>query len=120
MPAELIAHRGEQSVGIGLLVARAQPRHERERQDRRGDVEIDRFEHRPSAFAGIGNPRLDPFHLGIFVKGASGEIEEPGADDAALTPDLGDLGEIEAEFLFLLQDREAFRNACIIPYSIPL
>jgi len=66
--------------------------------------------------------------LAVAGERRGGEVEEPGGDDAAAPPDLGDVGEVEGEAVPLgelrragvLQDVEALAIACIMPYSMPL
>ena len=61
-----------------------------------------------SALAGIVDIGGDAFHGGIFVQRLRGEIQQPRAHHAAITPDLGDLVQVETELLLVLQDGKAF------------
>ena len=103
MAAELIAHRGEELVRVGVGVTALETAQERERDDGGGHVEVHGLEDRPAPLAGVGDPRSDPVELRVLLERARGEIEKPRANDAPVPPDLGDLGEVELEVLLLLQ-----------------
>ena len=49
-----------------------------------------------------------PCERRILLQGIRGQIEQPGAHDAAVAPDFGDLVQVELELALVLQDREAF------------
>src|SRR5690606_25990449 len=68
VPAELVAHRGQQLVRVGVVVPRAQALQQGQRDDRRGHVQIDRLGHRPAALAGVVHPRRDAVHRRVLVQ----------------------------------------------------
>src|SRR5690606_30944329 len=44
----------------------------------------------------------------VLAQSLSSEVQQPRAHDAAITPDFGDLGDIEVQFRFVLHDFKAF------------
>src|SRR5690606_14439441 len=63
MPAELLAHRREQSVRVGVFVSGAEAREERGRKRRHGDAQVNRGFERPASFAGIGDVSREAVEL---------------------------------------------------------
>src|SRR6478752_3919585 len=57
--AELVAERGEHLCAVRIVLARAEASQQRERDDRRRDVVVDRLLDRPAAFTGVGDEALD-------------------------------------------------------------
>ena len=57
--AELLAQRGEHLGAVALLLAAAEAGQQRERDDRRRHVEVDRLLDRPAALARVGDPAPD-------------------------------------------------------------
>ena len=100
--AEGSAHDGDHAVGEVVLFAGAEAADERLGDDGRGDVEVDGFGDGPAAFAGVGYPGFEAGEGWVVVERAGGEVEQPGADDGALLPDVRDLGEVEVEGLLWL------------------
>ena len=50
---------------------------------------------RPPSLAGIGHAPLEILELRVLDECRGGQVEEPGGDDAAASPQLGDVGQIE-------------------------
>ena len=61
---------------------------------------------RPSPESGTQASR--PSRVGFLSSALGGEVEQPGADDGALLPDVRDLREVEVEGLLGVHDGEAF------------
>ena len=97
MAAELVAHDGQHAVGKVIFFARADAAHQRLGDDRRGDIEVDGFDHRPAAFAGVLDKSLKALERGILGQRIGGQVEQPTADHAAVAPDLGNLRQVEGE-----------------------
>src|SRR4051812_37296808 len=85
--AELVPQGGEDLGPVGVGLARAEPRQQRERDDRGGDVVVDGVLDGPTALAGVLDIALDVFEiLAVGLERATGELEEPRANDGALHP----------------------------------
>ena len=85
-------------------LAGAEPGQQRERDDRRRHVEVDRFLHGPAAFTRVFDVALERGQVRIVREGALGQLVEPGADHAAPVPDRRDLVQVELEVLRGVQD----------------
>ncbi len=59
VPSELIPQRGQNLRAIGFRLARAKPRLQGQRDDRRGDVLINGCLYGPAPLAGVFDPALD-------------------------------------------------------------
>ena len=53
VPAELLTQRGQHPRGVALLLAASEAGHQRQGDDRRRDVQVDRLLDRPAALAGV-------------------------------------------------------------------
>ena len=90
VPAELVAKRGEHAVGERILLAGAEAREERG-GDRPGRHRlVDRILHGPPALARVLHPPADLLERGILRERAARQLDQPGAHDAALHPEVGD------------------------------
>ena len=126
--AETGAHRGENFLGKGMLLARSEARVQGRGQHLGRHRLVDRGIHGPAAFAGILDKAGILIERCVLGQRRRGEIEQPGRDHAAAPPDLGDVGDIECETVILrqrvdisvLEDVETFGITCIRPYSMPL
>src|SRR4051812_17837481 len=76
--------------------ARAEARLQRKRDDRGGDVAVDRLLDGPAALAGVGDPALQLREvLAVLLERVRGELEQPRADDGAVVPQVRDRREVE-------------------------
>src|SRR6476620_6349357 len=105
--AELVAERGEHLGAVRIVLARPEAGQQRERDDRRRDVVVDRLLDGPAALPGIGDEPLDVLEVGaVRLERTCGQLEQPRADDRALHPQVRDAGEIEL-VVARVQDLEA-------------
>src|SRR5207248_1676094 len=94
--AELVPKGGQHLRAVRIVLARAEPGLEGERDDRRRDVVVDCLLHRPAALAGILDPALEVRQvLAVRLEGQRGELEEPRPDDRAVVPEVRDRAEID-------------------------
>ena len=101
--AELVPHDGEHPVSKRIGHPGADPFEQRQRDHRAWNIRSDCFRNHPSAFAGIRNLRADPVQRGVLVKSLSSKIQEPGTDNAAVSPGFRHLCEIESKLLLLFE-----------------
>src|SRR5579859_1983783 len=98
VPAELVAQGRRDLHRVAVRLARGEAREQRVRERGHRDVVGDGFEDRPAALAGIRDVALDVLEVAALgLERALRELEEPGAHDAALVPDLRDLLQVEIE-----------------------
>src|SRR5262249_16325899 len=102
VPAELEAHRREELVLVIGLAARGEARVERGREDRRRNRLLDGALDGPAALARVGDAAGEVLQGRIGRERGRREIEEPGGDDAAAPPDLGDVAEVEVILVVLV------------------
>jgi hypothetical protein len=107
VPAELVAERREDLRAVGIVLARAEPGEERERDDRRRDVAVDRLLDGPAALPGIGHPALEVREVRVLRERPFGQFEQPRTDDRTVVPDPGDAREVEL-VVARMHDLEAF------------
>ena len=92
-----------------LVLAAAEAGQQRERDDRRGHVEVDGLLDRPAALARVGHPAA---HVGevraVLGEGVAGQLEQPRADDRAVLPGAGHGLEVDG-VLGGVEDLEALR-----------
>src|ERR1700730_11440281 len=93
--AELVAKRREHPFGERIVLARAKAGEKRRRQHRQRHGAIDPFMQRPPALARVFDVALQRGEFPVFRQRARGELEQPGADDAAFQPERRDRGEVE-------------------------
>src|SRR5439155_25553968 len=101
--AELIAQRGEEAAGKGIVLARAVPREQGRRDRWKRHATIDGLLHRPAAFARVLDVRVEARQIGILRERAGGQIQQPGSDDAGVPPQIGDRREIDLVVALLEQ-----------------
>ena len=77
--AELVAERGEDLRAVGVVLARAEAGQQRQGDDRRRDVVVDRLLDRPAALAGVGDLALEVLEV-LAVR-----LERPGRPARAAT-----------------------------------
>lgn len=99
MAAESVTHGGQELVGEGGFALRGEAVEQRRGEHRRRNAGIDRGLERPAAFAGIGDAAAELGERRIVLQRAGGEIEQPGADDAAVAPDFGHGGQVDVELI---------------------
>src|ERR1041385_3436429 len=95
VPTELVAHSGKHLLGEGVILARTEAGIERCGKNVARNGFFDCRHDGPAAFAGILNCASKPREIRIFSKRHCGEVEQPGSNDAAATPQLSDIGQIE-------------------------
>src|ERR1700689_2495380 len=95
--AKLLAHGGEHFFGERVIVAGTEADVKCSGEHVRGNRFFDGGLNGPAALARILHETGVAFEDGIFGKGESGEIEQPGTDDTAATPEFSDFAEIEIE-----------------------
>src|SRR5262245_40582385 len=89
--AELATHRGQDLVGELAEAARLEALVECRGDDRRGYALVHRCEHGPAAFAGVGHATGEVVEIRRPGQGVGDQVDQPGSDDRAAAPDLGDL-----------------------------
>ena len=95
--AKARAHRRQDLLGEGVLLARAETRKQRRGQDFGRHRLVDRGIDGPAAFAGILDKAGVVVERVVLGKRRGGEIEQPGWDHAAAPPDLRNVGDIQIE-----------------------
>src|SRR5690349_3516439 len=89
MTAELVPQRGGDLRRERLLLTRCEPGQERERDDRRRHVVVDRVGDGPAALARVLHVAADLREVAAALgEGALRELEQPGADHRALAPEV--------------------------------
>src|SRR5262249_271030 len=106
MSAKLVSHDSKQPVSEVLFVARAEALHQRQCDYRRRKTLVYCLGDGPSPLSRIHNISLHPFQLCVFRKRLCGQIEEPGADNASVPPQLCDLCNVQIEITLLVKQRE--------------
>src|SRR5436190_8062810 len=99
MPAELVAQRGDHLGAEGLLLAGAEPREQRQRDDRRRHVEAHRLLHGPAPLARVFHVAPDGGQLVVTGERPLRQLVQPGAHHAAVVPQLRDLAQVKGEIL---------------------
>ncbi len=107
MTAKLVAQRCQKLRCIAFILTADEARHKRQRDDGRGNVEVDGFLYGPASLTAIGDPALNVAQGGICFQGPGGQIQEPGTNDTAVAPDFGNLMAVQGKLLFSAQDFEA-------------
>ena len=103
VPAEAEAHGRENLFAERVLLPRAEAGVERRGQHVRRDRFLDRGLDGPAALAGILDVAGEFLQLRILRQRGGAEIEQPGRDDAAAPPNLGDVRHVQREALVLGQ-----------------
>src|SRR5437870_5488707 len=93
--AELLAQRRQDLLGERLLCAGAEARVERGGEHVGRDVLVDRRLDRPSALTGVLHEACVRGELRIRAERDFQQIEEPGANDAGVPPDLRDRVQVD-------------------------
>src|SRR5690348_9264870 len=106
MPAELVAQRRDHLRRERFILARDEALQERERDHRRRHVLVYGGLHGPAPLAGVLDVAANLLQRRVFGEGERGQIQQPGAHDAAVLPDARHLAQIGLE-LRLLDDLEA-------------
>ena len=100
--AETGPHRGQDLLGKGVVLARAEAGVERGRQHFRRHGLVDRGVHGPAAFAGILHEARVIIQRLVLGERGCREVEQPGRDHAAAPPHLGDIGDVHVEAMLRL------------------
>src|SRR6266513_1389338 len=93
--AELLAHRREDLLGEGVVLPRSEADVERGGEHVHRDALFDRRHDRPAPLARVGDHARVVRERRVLDEGLRGEVEEPGRDDGAAPPNLGDVGDVE-------------------------
>src|SRR6186997_862880 len=89
--AELVAERGEDLGTVGIVLTRPEAGQQRERDDGRRNVVVDRLLDRPAALARVGDEALDVLEVGaVRLERPGSQLEQPRPDDRALHPEVRD------------------------------
>src|SRR6476660_5355031 len=99
MAAEFVSHRREKLVGETLLLAGSKAGVERCGEDICRHSLFDGSLDRPATFTGILDKARISRQFRILCQRDRREVEEPRAYDAAASPDLGDIGQVELKAL---------------------
>src|SRR5260370_13537003 len=99
MPAELVAQRGDYLVAEGLLLTGAEPREQRQRDDRRRHVQTHRLFNSPASLARILHIAANRGQLVVTRERPLRQLVQPGAHHAAVIPQFRDLTDLELEIL---------------------
>src|SRR5262245_533805 len=94
MTAELVPQRRDHLRAERIRLTRAEACLQRQRDDRRRNVEINRFLDGPAPFTGVGDPPFDVGERLVASEGANREVVEPRAYHTPVLPDGADLLEI--------------------------
>src|SRR5262245_42786769 len=95
MTTKLRAKRRQELFRERVILTRSEAHVERRRQHVGGHVLFDGCGDGPASFTRVLHTADEAVEARIAIERDGGEIEQPGADDAATAPDLGDLAEVE-------------------------
>src|SRR5712691_11758508 len=95
MSAELVAHRRQHLFGKGVLLAGAETGVEGSRENIGWNRFFQRGYNRPAAFAGVLHGAGVVRERWRFRERHGRQVEQPGSDDAASSPHLSNVGEVE-------------------------
>src|SRR5712691_4152460 len=95
VPAELAAHRVQDLAGELAERAGLEPLDQRGGDHRGGNALVHRGQDRPAALAGVGDPSGEVVQLRGPGQRVGGQVDQPGPDDRAAPPDLGDLRHVD-------------------------
>src|SRR5450759_4695317 len=95
MTSEAPAHRGEDFVAEVILSSGREPRVQRGGQNWGRRAYVDGCDARPAALARIGHSAREAGQIRALQQSLGGEIEQPGGDDAATTPEFRHRGQVE-------------------------
>src|SRR5262245_32533021 len=101
MTAEFVPHGRQQLVAEVRLAARAEALVQGGGQDRDRHRLVDGRSDRPPPLAGIGHAPLEALELRVLDECGGRQVEEPRGNDAAASPHLGDVGQIEVVLVML-------------------
>src|SRR5437762_38255 len=96
MASERIPQRGQEPVGEGVVTPRAEAREEGGGDGRRGHRLVDGVLHRPAPLTRVLDVGFQRGELGVGGERVGGQLEQPGAHDAALVPQVGDARQVQA------------------------
>src|SRR6266436_307750 len=108
--AELKTHGRQQLGGEFAFTSRRETFIERFGKHGSGGAGLDAGDNRPAAFTGIRHSARKTLEGRLLEKRDSGQVEQPGGNDAAAAPDFRDVGEIEVVLVvFGIAQRRGFR-----------
>ena len=107
MALELVSHGGEEPGAERVVLAGPEPRLQRQGDHRDGHAQVHGLLHRPPALTGVLDKGLKAGQVCLFVKGCRRKVEKPGADNATMPPQLGNLRQVEPELALGLHQLEA-------------
>src|SRR4029453_17150528 len=101
VPAELVAHRGEQLVGKICLATRAKTLIQRSCQDVSRHTLVDGGLYRPTSLPGVRNLTCEFREGGISDQRDRRQVKQPRGDHAAAPPHLRNVRQIEGVLVVL-------------------
>src|SRR5438105_7345509 len=93
--SELVAERGEEAVGEGVVAARPKAGVERGGDGGRGDRLLDGVLDGPPALARVLDVRLHGLEVRVLGERVGRQLEQPRSDHAAVVPERRDAGQVE-------------------------
>jgi len=120
MTAESLAHHREQLARVVAATLARKARHQRERKHGRRDAPSYRFLDRPATLARIRDDGSHVAQSWVVGEKCRGEIEQPRAHDASMTPRFGDPRDVELEVAPVMHQRKAFRERLHHPVLDPV
>src|ERR1700742_256009 len=98
---ELVAHRRQDFVAEVAEVTRVEALVQRRGEDRGRHALLDRRDRGPAPLPRVGHAAAVLGQLRALGERRRGQVEQPGADHRAASPDLGDRRDVEVEFVEL-------------------
>src|SRR5437870_634120 len=95
MSTEFIAEGGQDLRAIRVVLAGPETGLQRQRDDRRRDILVDRLLDRPASLARIGDPALEVLEVLVAGERPLRQLEQPRADHGAVIPQCRDLLQVE-------------------------
>src|SRR5262249_25125433 len=76
--------------------------------DGRGNICLDRLSDCPAPLAGVVHVRQNALHLRVGSESFGCQVQQPGTHNTSVPPQFSNLGEVETEFSFPVQQGKAF------------
>ena len=100
-PPNPITKGGQHLVGEVVLAARAEAFVQRGTENRGRDRLVDGRRDRPASLARVRHPAGELRQVRAIEERDGGQVQQPRGDDAAATPDLGDVGQVQIVLVVL-------------------